>query len=273
MREQRKYISLIVIAVCALISGGYEAARAAARVSLQPLHTYIEASATCTLHIVADECIDSLSCVECVVTFDTSLVSLESIEEGQLYTEASFPTFFQWEYVAPDTGSVMDCVLGYRSHVLPPGELARLVFRAKQIGVCPVKITSMKLWNIDREPLPVEVDSFAYIHNTIATDARLPACPEARLDCYPNPFNPCASLILNIPYVDGETSEIDISVNIYNPEGRLVKTLYRSAAQSGTREFFWDGRDLRGNAVSSGVYFAVAGMNGETLVRKLILLR
>lgn len=137
----------------------------------------------------------------------------------------------------------------------------------------PVKITSMKLWDIDREIMEAEVDSFAYIHSTIATGVNVAPSPKARLTCHPNPFNPCVSLILNIPYVDGETSEIDISVNIYNPAGRLVRTLYRGAAQSGTREFFWDGRDLRGNVVSSGVYFAVAGMNGETFVNKLILLR
>jgi hypothetical protein len=273
MNRQRKYFSLIVIIAVALFSSIDARAQTTPHIFIQPQHTYIEAPATCTLHLVVDECIDSLSCFECIVTFDTSLVSLESIEEGQLYTEAAFSTFFRWEHSAPDTGSVMDCVLGYQSYILPPGELARFVFQAKETGVCPVKITRMRLWDIDREQLPVEVDSFAYIHNTIATGVHTIGYPKARLRCYPNPFNPCTSLILNIPYVHGEAIEADISVSIYTPAGRLVRTIHRGAAQSGTNEFTWDGRDWRGTGAPSGVYFAAVIMNGETFVRKLILLR
>ena len=68
---------------------------------------------------------------------------------GQLFREAAFPTFFQWEHIAPDTESVVDCVLGYRSYIVPLGEIARFIFQGEYCGISPVLITEMKLWDIN----------------------------------------------------------------------------------------------------------------------------
>jgi hypothetical protein len=272
MKVHHRSTGLLTVAALHLFINANACAQDDAHVYIQPLQTYIEAPASCTLHVIVDECFDSLSCFECVFAFDSSLVSLESIEEGQLYTGAAYPTFFDWRHLAPDTGAVVDCVLGYQSHIMPPGELARIMFQAKETGVCPVKMATLKLWDIDREPLTADVDSFVYIHNTIATSAVLPSCPEMQLNCYPNPFNPSVSLVLNIPQVN-ERTPYKVIISIYTLTGRLVKTIYQGTAQSGTRKFTWDGRDWRGNVLSSGVYFATVRMNDGMYTRKLILIR
>jgi hypothetical protein len=273
--NKRQYRSIFLTMLVAVLSLSSMHARAQTTpcVSLEPKHIYIEPPEACTLYLILGECIDSLSCMECIVAFDTSIVSLESIEEGQLFAGASFPTFFKWERPAPDTGSVIDCVLGYQSYVLPPGELARFVFRAKQTGVCPVRITSMKLWDISREPLQAEVDSCAYIHNTVATGVHPIGCPEPRLTCYPNPFNPCTLIILNIPDEQREVIESNISLSIYSPAGRMIRSLYKGLARSGANEFLWDGSTENGNPAQAGVYFAAVNMNDVTYTRKLILVR
>ncbi len=70
---------------------------------------------------------------------------------------------------------------------------------------------------------------------------------------YPNPFNPETW----IPYqlaVDAE-----ITIRIYNTEGKIVRTLFSGHQTSGyylnrSRAAYWDGRNQLGERVASGVY-------------------
>ena len=71
---------------------------------------------------------------------------------------------------------------------------------------------------------------------------------------YPNPFNPETW----IPYQLAETA--DVSMNIYDVSGRLVRTIsvgFKPVGYYLTREraAYWDGRNEAGESVSSGVYF------------------
>jgi hypothetical protein len=70
---------------------------------------------------------------------------------------------------------------------------------------------------------------------------------------YPNPFNPETW----IPYQLAEDTEI--SIRIYNTEGKIVKTLFSGHQKSGyyitrSKAAYWDGRNEFGEAVASGVY-------------------
>jgi hypothetical protein len=65
----------------------------------------------------------------------------------------------------------------------------------------------------------------------------------------------------------------DLEVSIHDLTGRLVVTLHRGAATEGGHTFLWDGRDAGGARVPGGVYFYRARSAGQTLARKVILLR
>ncbi len=74
------------------------------------------------------------------------------------------------------------------------------------------------------------------------------------LQNYPNPFNPETW----IPYHLAEAGTVSLS--IYDTTGKLVRTLpigYQSAGfyQSPERAAYWDGRNVFGEPVASGVYF------------------
>ena len=82
------------------------------------------------------------------------------------------------------------------------------------------------------------------------------AIPEttALLPNYPNPFNPETWL----PYQLATPAKVTLS--IYSVDGRLVRTLdlgHQSAGvyRSKHRAAYWDGRNDKGEKVSSGVYF------------------
>ena len=84
----------------------------------------------------------------------------------------------------------------------------------------------------------------------------------------PNPFNPSTT----VNYSVGEAGIVKLSV--YDSRGRLVKVLVeRRVDQAGDYEEYWDGRDLRGHEVSSGVYYAVMELNGKRYARKMVMLK
>lgn len=90
---------------------------------------------------------------------------------------------------------------------------------------------------------------------------------------YPNPFNPVACIRYDIP---AGPAERDISIKIYRPNGRLVKTLVNGPAFPGRHRVFWKGRDANNKHVASGVYLLrvhCKGLENKVLTRKLVLLK
>jgi hypothetical protein len=89
----------------------------------------------------------------------------------------------------------------------------------------------------------------------------------ALLQNFPNPFNPETT----IPYNLTETS--DVSLQIYNVVGQVVRTLVAERQAPGRYQVRWNGADDRGVPVSSGIYFykITAGKNQAT--QKLMLLK
>ena len=90
---------------------------------------------------------------------------------------------------------------------------------------------------------------------------------------YPNPFNPETW----IPYQLSEAS--DVCIDIYDSNGHLVRKLYLGKQEAGvyndkTHSAYWDGRNDKGELVTSGVYFYI--LQGDLMQsesRKMILLR
>ena len=67
--------------------------------------------------------------------------------------------------------------------------------------------------------------------------------------------------------------ERDVLIAMYDTTGRLVATLLKGPRGAGTHFLSWDGRDGRGKLTPSGVYFARAVVEGQTIVRRVVLLR
>lgn len=70
---------------------------------------------------------------------------------------------------------------------------------------------------------------------------------------YPNPFINSTKISLEHNRPD---ENIEISINIFSPNGRLVKTIKTSKPPGGYRisPITWDGRDNKGARVASGIY-------------------
>ncbi len=90
----------------------------------------------------------------------------------------------------------------------------------------------------------------------------------ALLQNFPNPFNPDTT----IGYELAESA--DVTLQIYNVVGQVVRTLIAAEPQSvGRYQVRWDGMDDRGTPVSSGIYFYQISAGKFQDVRKLMLLK
>ncbi|MBC8395453.1 MAG: T9SS type A sorting domain-containing protein, partial [Candidatus Marinimicrobia bacterium] len=65
---------------------------------------------------------------------------------------------------------------------------------------------------------------------------------------YPNPFNPITTIRFDLP----ERSRV--SMIIYDVLGRTINTLIQHTMEPGFKEIQWDGKDDKGNPVSTGMY-------------------
>ena len=84
----------------------------------------------------------------------------------------------------------------------------------------------------------------------------------------PNPFNPETRIRFEI----GGSGE-RVTLRIFDVAGRLVTTLLDGEFVTGEREVPWDGRLSDGRNVATGVYFYRLEAGGQTVSRKLAVIR
>jgi tetratricopeptide (TPR) repeat protein len=84
---------------------------------------------------------------------------------------------------------------------------------------------------------------------------------------YPNPFNPQTIIKFLL------AEEQQVQLHVFDAAGRLVRTLAEGSFPKGEREISWNGKDDRGVAVASGVYFYKLIIGRQSQTRKMVLLR
>ena len=65
----------------------------------------------------------------------------------------------------------------------------------------------------------------------------------------------------------------DVDLSIYRVDGSLVRNLYRRGVATDELSVPWDGKDERGSAVASGLYFYAVRSAGRAVTGKMLLLR
>ncbi|MDP6529784.1 MAG: FlgD immunoglobulin-like domain containing protein [Gemmatimonadota bacterium] len=83
----------------------------------------------------------------------------------------------------------------------------------------------------------------------------------------PNPFDLQTAIRFDLH----ETS--DVALRILDVNGAVVRTLVQGARSAGAYTERWDGRDVAGSPVASGIYFYELRAGGDREVKKLILMR
>jgi hypothetical protein len=84
---------------------------------------------------------------------------------------------------------------------------------------------------------------------------------------YPNPFNPQTMIRFSVPGIS------DVSINIYDLNGKLVDIVAQGVYSQGTHIVVWDGMTLNRELVSSGVYLYKLITPNATLTKQLTIIR
>jgi len=126
-------------------------------------------------------------------------------------------------------------------------------------GAHTLKLTSSNL-NVDYVQLIQETVL------SVGRDHLLPA-GYALAQNYPHPFNPVTTIRYTIPR--GEM----VKLAVYNILGQHVTTLVNERTGPGTYSVIWNGTDMAGRMVSSGVYFYRIKAGDFIQVRKFTLLK
>lgn len=103
------------------------------------------------------------------------------------------------------------------------------------------------------EPLGAtsEFSAGVQIHDVVSNLSNQQSVPNSikLYDAYPNPFNPTTTIRYTLP----EAGEV--SMNIFNSNGQLVRTLLDQYQKAGTHQINWDGKDNQGVSLPSSTYF------------------
>ena len=84
----------------------------------------------------------------------------------------------------------------------------------------------------------------------------------------PNPFNPSTEIVFRLG------AESQVTLRVYDSRGQLVRTLLEGETQpAGLRRVPWDGCDAMASEVASGVYYYDLSIEGESVARKMLLLK
>jgi hypothetical protein len=96
------------------------------------------------------------------------------------------------------------------------------------------------------------------------------ALPALKLTLYqncPNPFNPSTEIRYYLP------GRSWVTVEIYDTCGRRLAQVVNKEQEPGFQTVVWNGFDMRGNSVASGVYFYRLRAGKQTITKKMVVLQ
>jgi hypothetical protein len=84
---------------------------------------------------------------------------------------------------------------------------------------------------------------------------------------YPNPFNPTTNISFGVPI------KTHVELSVYDLTGAKVATLMNNDLAPGNYDINFNGRDERGQALASGIYFYRLRTDNQTLTKKMVLMK
>ena len=139
------------------------------------------------------------------------------------------------------------------------------------------ELLTFKYYNAEENEIVSYVESVEFTSDMIIGDGfnsfglsrvKIPAPVEYNLsDAYPNPFNPSTTFSFSVP-VEG-----NISLNIYDMSGRLIRSLVDGMLDQGYHNMVWNGLDNNGQAVSSGLYIYSLQGDDVSITKKMVMMK
>ena len=136
-------------------------------------------------------------------------------------------------------------------------------------GVLITKPVSTQYGGLSWATDAVSGTRFDILLGTVPTPVETaPPRPKAQLEQnYPNPFNPST----RIPFSLAQSGHV--LLRVFDVRGAYVATVYDGNLNQGRHSLEWTGRSEDGQPVASGMYLYTLTTNGQTLSRKMVVLK
>ena len=182
---------------------------------------------------------------------------------------ATQSAIFDWEFTGGEVNNFNNYELSqiyattYNGSLFMPSKMA--IGDANGDGKQEIVVGSMSLSTGTPHVIALTADG----QTAISPDETPENSPEnfALMGNYPNPFNPATHLRYRL-LTGGE-----VQLNIFDANGKMVKTLVREQQSPGEYDIEWDGRDSNGAIVASGLYFSRLQFGNAAQTRKMMLVR
>ncbi|MBN1481996.1 hypothetical protein EH223_06695 [candidate division KSB1 bacterium] len=194
-------------------------------------------------HVTIEDTIDQMASLEVLATIQYPIVlndsvGLDTSRFRLLYRQASDADFSSLSLNFDDSTQF------FRANIPGVGMSGTVYFYVEAFDSLGRRGTSPRA-------APMAVDSFFVKWPTMADSKNLAAVQTFALDQnYPNPFNASTTLTFMMP------KESYVSLDIYDVRGRLISNISQGFFPAGKHTLIWDGRDVAGTAVPSGIFYA-----------------
>jgi hypothetical protein len=257
-----KRIAGIVLALSVLVGS---VATANPTLSWSPSNAQLDVGEQITLSVMLNDAVN-VRTLDLTVEYDPQIVTSLAGEPGGLF--AGFFTFHDFVQDEPGTWRGYCVVLGAGDWAVGPGELFRWTVVGAAEGVCPLQTVELVLLPPGGGDYPgvVMLTGVIRVGEVSAAPPLQPVLPSLAL--YPNPFNPRTRVELTLP--GGGAGRLEI----LDLRGRLVAAPWHGVAGGDPVQVEWDGTDLAGHALPSGVYrFRLLGDGGQAAWCSGVLIR
>ena len=193
------------------------------------------------------------------VAYDLRVATLTAIVPGDILPD---PTFWATPTQERGGAGVAAVRLDLADESATPalsGVLARFTLSADELTDGLLRLREVRLSDARGELIPYRI---------LPTRLAREAYRTALLPNYPNPFNPETWIPFTLK------SESEVTVHVYDVKGARIRTLAlgrREPGEHASREAaaYWDGRNERGEAAASGVYFIELQAGDTHIVRRM----
>lgn len=280
--------AMAAASVLAILLGLQPALPAAA---VEEFHAYLTPSLPDTLHASlgstaelrfwVDSSARRFNAYDVSIEYDPSIIEVESIQEGMLFTNAC-PDRFTQTTLGDGTAGFTHVLLCAGVSVDGPGTLCIFTIEPQSAGITHVTIVS----DPDRTfydagyyvwPQHPDYPRQVVFHNAVVkvTDPTVSVDGHAGdrladhlpiLEIRPNPVRESAHLHFRLPEPGG------VEIQIVDPAGRLLWNWRDPHAGAGWTSVIWDRRDSMNRTSAAGVYYCRILTGGHSVTSKLLVL-
>jgi Secretion system C-terminal sorting domain/Cohesin domain len=234
-------------------------------VKISPAETYIELSEVGELFVRVEN-ISGFRAYSIKLSYDAQKLRCLSVTRATFFS--NWNTFF---FSLVDSNSslitVDEAILGL-GHENGSGDLFKVQFLALAEGDVNIDFLSADLRDTLNNLIEVQIEN-GIVHITNPTSVEDIKAVESinKITAYPNPFNSSTK----IEYLSDNNEETELAV--YSITGEKVFSLEVNSKNSARVSFVWNGKDMDGNILPSGIYLLTAKSKNDVNTLKLISLK